>query len=73
MATIAEILDHYNRAPNAMIGHSETKPLKLSRRELKQLADFLKTLAAPLATPTEWLEPPENINARLVTLIGSAP
>jgi cytochrome c peroxidase len=72
MATIAEVLDHYNRAPIAMIGHNETKPLKLSRRELKQLETFLKTLAAPLATPTEWLEPPENINARLVTLIGSA-
>ncbi len=72
MATTAEILDHYNRAPLAMIGHNETKPLKLSRRELKQLETFLKSLAAPLVTPTKWLEPPANINARLVTLVGSA-
>ena len=68
MATTAEILDHYNRAPPAMIGHNETKPLNLSRRELRQLEDFLKTLAAPLATPTEWLKPPANINARLLLL-----
>jgi len=32
-----------------MIGHSEAKPLNLSRRELAQLEDFLGTLAAPLA------------------------
>ncbi|MFQ5981956.1 MAG: cytochrome-c peroxidase [Woeseiaceae bacterium] len=58
MATIAEVLDHYNRAPLAMIGHNEAKPLKLSRRELRQLERFLETLAAPLATPPEWLEGP---------------
>jgi len=72
MATIAEILDHYNRAPLAMIGHNETKPLGLNRRELKQLEDFLKTLAAPLATPVEWLEPPAVMKASLVTPIGLA-
>lgn len=70
MATTAEVLDHYNRAPLAMIGHNEVVPLKLSQRELKQLEAFLKTLAAPLATPTEWLEPPAKNLARLVTLIG---
>ncbi len=68
MATTAEVLDHYNRAPSAMIGHNETTPLRLSRRELRQLEDFLKTLAAPLATPTEWLEPRANTNAWLVLL-----
>ena len=72
MATIAEILDHYNRAPLAMIGHNETRPLELNRRELKQLEDFLKTLSAPLATPVEWLEPPAVIKASLVTPIGLA-
>jgi len=73
MATTAEILEHYNRAPPAMIGHDEAKPLKLSRRELKQLDDFLKTLAAPLVTPSEWLEAPADIDAELVDLAGSAP
>ncbi len=72
LTTLAEILDHYNRAPLAMIGHNETQPLKLNRRELKQLEAFLKTLTSPLATPTEWLEPPGKINARLITVIGSA-
>ena len=72
LTTLAEILDHYNRAPLAMIGHNETQPLKLSRLELKQLESFLKTLTALLATPTEWLEPPGKINTRLITVIGSA-
>ena len=58
MATLAQVLDHYNRAPLAMIGHNETEPLNLSRRELKQLESFLESLAAPIATPPEWLEAP---------------
>jgi cytochrome c peroxidase len=49
MPTLAEVLDHYNRAPLAMLGHNEAKPLNLSRRELAQLEDFLETLAAPVA------------------------
>jgi cytochrome c peroxidase len=58
IATLAEVLDHYNRALPAMIGHNEAIPLNLSGRELRELEDFLKTLAAPLATPAEWLVPP---------------
>ena len=45
--TIAEVLQHYNIAADAMIGHNEAKPLGLSRRELDQLEAFLATLAAP--------------------------
>jgi cytochrome c peroxidase len=57
--TIADVLDLYNRAPLAMIGHNEAEvKLKLSRRELKQLEAFLNTLDAPLATPEEWLRAP---------------
>lgn len=58
IATTAGVLDHYNQAPLAMIGHNEAKPLKLSRKEMKQLEAFLETLAAPLATPPDWLEAP---------------
>lgn len=47
IATIKEVLQHYNAAPDAMIGHNEAKPLGLSRRELGQLEAFLGTLAAP--------------------------
>jgi hypothetical protein len=41
-----------------MIGHNESKPLGLSKRELQQLEAFLNTLAAPLATADVWLDPP---------------
>jgi len=73
MATPAAVLDHYNRAPLAMIGHNEVKPLKLSRRERMQLENFLETLAAPLATPTEWFEAPADKDARLAALAASEP
>jgi cytochrome c peroxidase len=58
LATLAEVLEHYNEAPLAMIGHNEAKPLGLSRHQLGQLEAFLATLAAPLATAEEWLTPP---------------
>jgi cytochrome c peroxidase len=59
LATLAEVLEHYNKAPPAMIGHNEAKPLGLGQRELQQLEAFLESLAAPLATPGDWLSPPE--------------
>jgi cytochrome c peroxidase len=46
--TLAEVLDHYNRAPAAPAGHSEIVPLKLSQKELQQLEAFLKTLESPV-------------------------
>ena len=46
VATLAEALQHYNEAADAMIGHNEAKPLKLSSQELRQLEAFLKTLTA---------------------------
>jgi len=49
LATLQDVLQHYNDAPDAMIGHNEAKPLNLSKRELAQLEAFLNTLAAPLA------------------------
>jgi cytochrome c peroxidase len=48
LATIADVLAHYNEAPDAMIGHNEAKPLGLSGRELVQLESFLATLWAPV-------------------------
>lgn len=47
--TLAEVLDHYNEAPDAMVGHNEAEPLGLGRRQLKQLEAFLHTLDAPVA------------------------
>lgn len=48
IATLSEVLEHYNAAPDAMIGHNEAKPLGLSGRELRQLEAFLATLVAPV-------------------------
>lgn len=58
LETLADVLAHYNAAPEAMIGHSDIEPLGLSDRELEQLEAFLLTLAAPAATSERWLNPP---------------
>jgi cytochrome c peroxidase len=55
---LAAVLEHYNEAPFALIGHNEAEPLGLGRKELRQLEAFLLTLDAPLATDTAWLAPP---------------
>jgi cytochrome c peroxidase len=51
LADTATILEHYNRAPAAMIGHNEAKPLGLGRDDLKSLDAFLRTLATPASEP----------------------
>ena len=56
--SLSEVLDHYNRAPNAIVGHNEAKPLNLLPYELKRLEAFLHTLDAPVAAAPGWLAPP---------------
>jgi len=56
--SLREVLEHYNAAPLALIGHNEAEPLGLSTAELRQLEAFLRTLDAPLATAPEWLMAP---------------
>ena len=56
IATLPEVLRHYNEAPLAMIGHNETKPLKLRDSDLRQIEAFLHTLFAPL--PSDQLTRP---------------
>lgn len=48
-ATLPEVLEHYNRAPNVhrRYGHSELFPLGLSAAELRELEAFLRSLGAP--------------------------
>ena len=58
IATLFAVLEHYNAAPLAMIGHNEAKPLKLRDSDLRQLEAFLLTLSAPLATDEMWLRAP---------------
>ena len=46
-ATLAEVLNHYNRAPSAPAGHTELEPLRLKAAELRQLEAFLRALSGP--------------------------
>jgi cytochrome c peroxidase len=65
LATLAEVLDHYNRAPAPPAGHSELRPLGLSPVELRQLARFLGALSAPLQAEPAWLSPPAQTEGRI--------
>ncbi|MGQ9424481.1 cytochrome-c peroxidase [Gilvimarinus sp. F26214L] len=47
LQTMKSVLDHYNAAPEALIGHNEAEPLGLNRRELNDLEAFLHSLSAP--------------------------
>ena len=44
IATLSDVIEHYDRAPKAPAGHSELKPLKLSDKERRQIESFLRTL-----------------------------
>lgn len=46
IATLAGVIDHYNRAPKAPAGHSELEALRLSAQERRQLEAFLRSLSA---------------------------
>jgi cytochrome c peroxidase len=43
--TLSEVIDHYNRAPEAPAGHSELEPLRLSTQERRQIEAFLRSLS----------------------------
>lgn len=57
LATLTEVLAHYNQAPSAPIGHSELRPLRLSRAEREAIAAFLRTLSSPIAAPSPGRRP----------------
>lgn len=58
--SLTHVLQHYNQAPLAMIGHNEAKELRLWGWELQYLEAFLNTLAAPVVAESHWLQPPSN-------------
>jgi cytochrome c peroxidase len=60
LASLADVIRHYNAARPAPFGHSELKPLGLSEDEQRQLVAFLGTLSSPLAAPPGYLEPPRT-------------
>jgi cytochrome c peroxidase len=43
-ATVVEVLDHYNHAPDAPAGETALEPLGLGRGELRQLEALLRSL-----------------------------
>jgi cytochrome c peroxidase len=43
--SLSEVIDHYNRAPEAPAGHSELEPLRLSTQERRQIEAFLRSLS----------------------------
>jgi cytochrome c peroxidase len=58
VATLQDVLMHYNTAPASPAGHSELKALNLNTDEIAQLIAFLHTLSGPLTASPEWLAPP---------------
>jgi cytochrome c peroxidase len=58
IASLADVVAHYDRAPAAPLGHSELKPLRLTAEERRQLEAFLHTLTGPLDAPDGWLDAP---------------
>ena len=71
--TLAEVLEHYNTADGALIGHNEAKPLNLSARDLQALEAFLRSLTAPIAVEENWLQAPSGMTeGDAVTQLGSA-
>ena len=46
MTSLAEVVTHYNGAPDASQGHSELVPLGLTREEQDALVGFLASLSS---------------------------
>ncbi len=51
IATLDAVLQHYNAAPEAQVGHSELRPRGLSATELAQLAAFIGALDPAVGLP----------------------
>lgn len=47
IASLGDVISHYNRAPSAPMGHSELKRIGMTSQERMQLEQFLRTLSAP--------------------------
>lgn len=48
---LEDVLQHYNQAPDAPVGHSELHPLNLTLQELEQVMAFLESLSGPVIAP----------------------
>lgn len=52
IATLTDVVTHYNRALKARVGHSELKALGLSAEQRRQIEAFLHTLTSEEVTPS---------------------
>jgi cytochrome c peroxidase len=57
-ATLEEVIQHYNRAPRASVGHSELEMIALTPTEISQLVAFLRALSGGVTAPPELLQAP---------------
>ena len=48
LASLTDVVAHYDRAPAAPAGHSELHPLRLAPAERRQIEAFLRTLSGPI-------------------------
>jgi cytochrome c peroxidase len=58
LASLGDVVAHYDRAPAAPAGHTELKPLGLNARERRQLEAYLRTLSGGTAAPAALLRAP---------------
>jgi len=56
--TLSDVINHYNAAEVAVVGHNEIEPMRLRAVERRQLESFLLTLDGPIATDARWLASP---------------
>lgn len=64
LASLEDVVAHYDRAPRAPAGHTELKPLALTADERRQLVRFLGALSGPLAVDESWLRAPAPLAAK---------
>jgi cytochrome c peroxidase len=57
-ATLARVIEHYDRFPTAPIGFTELLPIQLDDDEPAQLEAFLRSLSGSPAIAPEFLHPP---------------
>jgi cytochrome c peroxidase len=57
--TLEEVLNHYNTAPQAPVGHSELEPLHLNEKQIAQIMAFLRTLDSSINASPQWLIAPK--------------
>jgi len=58
MATLEDVIRHYDRAAPGPVGRTELEPLHLTPAEREQIEAFLRTLSGGVTGPARFLRPP---------------